>query len=94
MTLVRCPDEMQGLQVELISCLRSDELHRRTLYRLGNRNPASRATEMMRSDTGLHANQARGIGEVNHATTSGAARLRRNIKLNNVKRVLANIDAE
>jgi hypothetical protein len=37
MTLVRCPDEMQGLQVELISCLRSDELHRRTLYRLGNR---------------------------------------------------------
>jgi Mn2+/Fe2+ NRAMP family transporter len=37
---------------------------------------------------------ARGIGEVNHATTSGAARLRRNIKLNNVKRVLANIDAE
>ena len=93
MTLVRCPDEMQGLQVELISCLRSDELHRRTLYGSAM-NPASRATEMMRSDTGLHANQARGIGEVNHATTSGAARLRRNIKLNNVKRVLANIDAE
>src|SRR5207342_3871825 len=80
-------DAMQRLQVELIGGLGDHELHRRSLYRLGNRLSVTEvvllafgigshvprrhqprivpqrlelATEMMRTDAGLHADQARG----------------------------------
>src|SRR4030095_16137642 len=79
------PYAVQRLQIQLIGCLRSHELHRRALDRLGDclrigevvllplrggphvlrrhqpgivpKRPQP-ATEMMRSDTGLHADQA------------------------------------
>src|SRR5207342_3493124 len=119
-------DAMQRLQVELIGGLGDHELHRRSLYCLGNRLSVTEvvllafgigshvprrhqprivpqrvelATEMMRTDAGLHADQARGhIGKACfHLTTRPLLPQHdcaTTIEPNDVERVLTDINAD